>query len=57
VIAEALAFKILKTEFKKKGQGGGLLDYTGTEYYFHKHFSDFLAIAHKHLGADNETAN
>ncbi|MFH2104545.1 MAG: hypothetical protein ABIJ39_14450 [Chloroflexota bacterium] len=56
VIAEALAFRILEIDFMKKGQGGGLLDYTGTEYYFHKHFSDFLAIAHKHLGADNETA-
>jgi hypothetical protein len=55
VIAEALAFKILERVYKRKGQGG-MLDYTDTDTYFHRHFSDFLAIAHKCLVADNETA-
>ena len=55
VIAEALAFKILEKEFARKGREGGLLDFTTTELYYHRHFSDFLAIAHKCLVVDVET--
>ena len=55
VIAEALAFKILERDFKRRGQGG-MLYYTDTDLYFHRHFSDFLAIAHKCLIADSEIA-
>jgi hypothetical protein len=45
VIAEALAFRILEKQFKKEG----MLDYTSTDLYYHKHFSEFLSIAHKNL--------
>ncbi len=55
VIAEALAFNLLERLFKRQGQGG-MLDYTDTDLYFHRHFSDFLAIAHKHLVPDSEIA-
>lgn len=55
VIAEALAFKILEKEFARKGREGGLLDFTTTELWFNKHFSEFLTIAHKCLVADSET--
>ena len=48
VIAEALAFRILEKQFKREGQEG-MLDYTSTDAYYHKHFSEFLSIAHKSL--------
>jgi len=48
VIAEALTFRILEKQFKKEGQDG-MLDYTSTDAYYHRHFSEFLAITHKHL--------
>lgn len=48
VIAEALAFRILEKQFKREGQDG-MLDYTSTDAYYHKHFSEFLSIAHKNL--------
>jgi hypothetical protein len=48
VIAEALAFRILEIQFKKEGQEG-LLDYPSTDTYYHRHFSDFLNIAHEKL--------
>ena len=54
VIAEALAFRTLEAEFRKKGDKG-LLDYTSSEFWFHKHFSDYLATAHKYLVVDAET--
>jgi len=50
VIAEALAFYVLEKQFKRQGQGG-MLDYTSVDAYYHRHFSDFLNIAHKNLGA------
>jgi hypothetical protein len=50
VIAEALAFYVLEKQFKRQGQGG-MLDYTSVDAYYHRHFSDFLSIAHKNLGA------
>lgn len=56
VIAEALAFRVLESEFRKKGVKG-LLDFTSSEFWFHKHFSDFLAIAHKYLAPKSEIAN
>jgi len=48
VIAEALSFRILEKVFKTEGEKG-MLDYTSTDFNYHKHFSDFLAIAHKNL--------
>jgi len=48
VIAEALAFNILERNFKKEGQDG-MLDYTSTDLYYHREFSEFLKITHKHL--------
>lgn len=48
VIAEALAFRILEKQFKKEGDKG-MLDYTSTDSYYHKHFSEFLSITHKNL--------
>lgn len=48
VIAEALSFRILEKVFKTEGQAG-MLDYASTDFNYHKHFSDFLAIAHKNL--------
>jgi len=48
VVAEALAFNILEKQFKKEGQEG-MLDYTSVDAYYHKHFSDFVTIAHKNL--------
>ena len=48
VISEALSFRILKKQFKKEGQGG-MLDFDSTDAYYHKHFSEFLKIAHKIL--------
>ncbi|MEW6620917.1 MAG: hypothetical protein AB1422_16550 [bacterium] len=48
IIAEALAFRILEKQFPKEGVEGRL-DYTSTDAYYHKHFSEFLAITHKHL--------
>jgi len=48
VIAEALAFRILEIQFKKDGQEG-LLDFPSTDTYYHRHFSDFLNIAHEKL--------
>lgn len=48
VIAEALAFRILEKLFKREGQGG-MLDFPQTDTYYHRHFSDFLSIAHKNL--------
>lgn len=51
VIAESLAFRILEKQFKREGQEG-MLDYASTDAYYHKHFSEFLAIAHKSLIAE-----
>lgn len=48
VIAEALTFRILEKQFIKEGQEG-MLDYTSTDTYYHRHFSEFLTITHKHL--------
>ena len=48
VIAEALAFRILEKLFKREGQNG-MLDYTSTDAYYHRHFTDFLSIVHKIL--------
>ncbi len=48
VIAEALAFRVLEVKFKREGQEG-MLDYQSTDLYYHKHFSDFLTIAHEIL--------
>jgi hypothetical protein len=50
IISEALAFRLLESIFKKEGQGG-LLDFASTDSYYHKHFSDFLNIAHKFLSS------
>ncbi|MFN8385663.1 MAG: hypothetical protein U0X92_04475 [Anaerolineales bacterium] len=55
VVAEALAFKILEKEFRRKGQGA-LLSYADTDFHFHRHYSDFLEIAHKCLTVNTETA-
>ncbi len=52
VIAEALAFWILETQFTREGQGG-MLDYASTDAYYHKHFSDFLSVAHKNLVSEH----
>jgi len=46
VIAEALAFRILEKQFKREE---GMLDYTSTDAYYHKHFSEFLSITYKNL--------
>lgn len=51
VIAEALAFYVLEKQFRRQGQGG-MLDYTSVDAYYHRHFSDFLNVAHKNLGAE-----
>ena len=51
VVAEALAFYVLEKQFKGQGQDG-MLDYTSVDAYYHKHFSDFLTIAHKSLIAE-----
>jgi len=51
VASEALAFSVLEKQFKRDGEQGKL-DYTYTDAYYHKHFSDFLAIAHKILVTD-----
>jgi hypothetical protein len=48
VIAEALGFRILERQFVRVGQEG-MLDYASTDTYYHKHFSEFLTIAHKNL--------
>ena len=48
VIAEALAFNILEKNFKKEGQEG-MLDYASTDLYYHREFSEFLIISHRHL--------
>jgi len=46
VIAEALAFRILEMQFKREG---GEMDYSLAEAYYHRDFSEFLEITHKHL--------
>jgi len=48
VIAEALAFRLLPAHFKRDGQNE-MLDSASTDTYFHRHFSDFLTVAHKWL--------
>jgi len=48
IIAEALAFRLLEIQFNREGQGG-MLDYTATDAYYHKDFSEFLTITHKRL--------
>jgi hypothetical protein len=48
VIAEALAFYLLRVQFKREGQGG-MLDYAATDAYFHRYFSEFLNVAHSYL--------
>jgi len=45
VVAEALAFLLLKKHFKREG----MLDYESMDLYYHKQFSDFLSIAHRIL--------
>lgn len=52
VIAEALAFRILEKQFKREGQEG-MLDYASTDAYYHKHFSEFLSVAHRNLVAES----
>jgi hypothetical protein len=47
VIAEASAFRILEKQFAQENDKK--LDYTDTDSYYHKHFSEFLTITHKHL--------
>ena len=51
IIAEALAFYLLDKQFKREGQAG-MLDYASTDAYYHRHFSEFLAITHKTLIAE-----
>jgi hypothetical protein len=48
VIAEALTFRILEKQFVKEGDDG-MLDYTSTDTYYHRHFTEFLNVTHKHL--------
>jgi len=48
VISEALAFYVLNKRFSREGDQGKL-DYTSTDLYYHRDFSDFLAIAHRCL--------
>lgn len=48
IIAEALTFRILEKLFPKEGEEGKL-DYPSTDLYYHRHFSEFLTITHKHL--------
>jgi hypothetical protein len=48
VVSEALAFNVLEKQFGREGDQGKL-EYTYTDFYYHKHFSDFLAIAHRCL--------
>jgi len=50
VIAEALAFRLLEIHFRKEGQG--MLDYTSADFHYHRHFSEFLTIAHNDLVAE-----
>jgi hypothetical protein len=52
VIAEALALRILEKQFKKEGEEG-MLDYASTDAYYHKHFSEFLTVAHNNLVAES----
>lgn len=52
VIAEAFAFDLLERQFKRDGQEG-MLDYTSTDSYYHKHFSEFLRISHEILIPEN----
>ena len=44
VIAEALAFRLLKGHFDREGQG--MLDYASADAYYHIEFSDFVFVAH-----------
>lgn len=46
VIAEALAFILLEKQISREG---GVAEYTSIDAYFHRHFSEFLNITHKHL--------
>lgn len=48
IIAEALTFRILEKLFPKEGEEGKL-DYPSTDLYYHRHFSEFLIVTHKHL--------
>jgi hypothetical protein len=48
VVAEALAFRILESQFKTEGQLG-MVDYTFVDANFHKHYSDFLTVCHESL--------
>jgi len=50
VIAEALAFRLLEIHFRRDGQG--MLDYTSADFHYHRHFSEFLTIAHNDLVAE-----
>ena len=54
VIAEALAFRILEKDFTRRGQDNRLMDFASTDFWFHRHYSDFLAIAHKCLVTNGE---
>jgi hypothetical protein len=47
VIAEALAFRLLKGYFDREGQG--LLDCASADAYYHMEFSDFVSVAHEIL--------
>jgi len=51
IIAEALAFRIIEKNFKRDGQDGRL-DYSATQYYYYKNFSDFIDITHNFLVKD-----
>ena len=53
IIAEALAFRITEQNFIRDGQDR-MLEYSGAEYYYYKHFSDFINIAHDFLVADSK---
>ena len=46
VIAEAVAFSLLKKKFSREGEKGKL-DFDSVELYYHKEFSKYLSIAHK----------
>lgn len=48
VVAEALAFCLLKKCFRREGERGRL-DYDSAALYYHRYFSKYLAIAHKIL--------
>ena len=54
VISEALTFRILEKDFTRKGQDAKFLDFAQTDFYYHRHFSDFVKVAHKCLVTDTD---